>query len=69
LFSKYINKTNYTCTLSDTTMFFLLLYCYWLLVSASVDHHRIYIYKKKIKNARAYNTKTSILWGTFDIHW
>jgi hypothetical protein len=68
LFSKYINKTNYTCTPCDTTIFFLLLYCYWLLVSASVDHHRANIYKK-FKNARACSTKTSILLVSIDIHW
>ena len=43
---------------------FVLLFCYWLLVSASKRHHQANIYKKKkLKNAGAYSTKTSIFHG------
>jgi len=45
----------------------LLLYCYWLLVSASNDHHQANIYRKH-KNPGAYSTKTSILWDPMYIH-
>jgi hypothetical protein len=44
---------------SDTTICnILLLFYYWLLISASMDHHQANIYKKP-KNAGAYGTKTS----------
>ena len=59
---KYINKTNYTFTPSDTTVFnILLLFYYWLLVSASKDRHQVNIYKK-LKRAGAYGTKVSKSW-------
>jgi hypothetical protein len=45
----------------------LLLYCYWLLVSASMDNHQANIYRK-LTNVGAYSTKTSILWDPIYTH-
>jgi hypothetical protein len=45
----------------------LLLYCYWLLVSASIDHHQASIYRK-LKNSGTYSTKTSVVWHPIYIH-
>jgi len=43
-------------------MYILLLFYYWLLVSASKGHHQANI-DKKLKNAGAYSAKTLIFYG------
>jgi len=49
----------------------LLLSCYWLLVSTSLDNYQDNIYTKKFfLNVGAYSTKTSILWDPIMMaHW
>ena len=41
---KYIGRTNCICTVWHSC---IILYCYWLPVSAPVDHHKANIYKKE----------------------
>ena len=52
---KNIIKTNYSCLRLTKLYNILLLYYYWPLVSASMDHHQANIYKK-LKNAGVYFT-------------
>ena len=62
---KYIIKTNYTCLRLTKLYNILLLYYYWPLGSASMDH-QANIYKKKLKNAGVFFVNIGLMmchWG------
>ena len=63
---QYTTKTNYICTPSDTTTYFIVIIL--LATSVSLNGPSSGKYLQKLKNDGAYSTKMSILWDSIYIY-